>query len=178
MPEQTQPTPEKTPAKFTTRAKAIGAGILLTLGLGAAETPNLVDAYKGHQEQVQLENNLHRPDALQEYIKGDQIPHDEAVRLEVPDDMPANTFAKEIKNTNGDQWELTQQIQPQVDAQGDPGAQAGEQVVVEKDRIDPAAINEFGVEDINDPNRVDPASTELPQPVVPDESGLNPNTPR
>jgi hypothetical protein len=152
---------------------AIGLGGLVA---GGAEVSNIV---QDHKEQVQLENNLQRPDALQEYLKGDQIPHDEAVRLEVPDDMPANSFAKEIKNTNGDQWELTQQIKPQVDAQGDPGAQAGEQVVVEKDRVDPAAIKEFGVDDLNDPNRQDPATnTELPQPVVPDESGFNPNTPR
>jgi hypothetical protein len=175
---ETNSNPNKHPVNLTTKAKAIGAGMLLALGIGAAEAPNAIDAYQDHKEEVQLENNLQRPDALQEYLKGDQIPHDKAVRMEVPNDMPANSFAKEIKNTNGDQWELTQQIQPQVDAQGDPGAQAGEQVVVEKDRVDPAAIKEFGVEDINDPNRVDPATTELPQPMVPDESGFNPNTPR
>jgi hypothetical protein len=159
------------------RAK-IAAGltaVLMSVGIGG---PKVVDAVQDHQAHEQLVDNLQRPDALQEYIKGDQIPHDEAVRLKVPDDMAPNTFAKEIKNTNDDQWELTQQIQPQVDAQGDPGAQAGEQVVVEKDRVDPDAIKEFGVEDINDPNRVDPATTELPQEVVPDESGFNPNTPR
>ena len=159
--------------------RAVVAG-LAAIGLGGVFAGHeAVNTIQEHKEQTQLENNLQRPDALQEYLKGDQIPHDEAVRLEVPDDMPANTFAKEIKNTNGDQWELTQQIKPQVDAQGDPGAQAGEQVVVEKDRVDPDAIKEFGVEDLSDPNRQDPATnSELPQPVVPDESGLNPNTPR
>lgn len=175
---ETNNNPNKQP-KYGIR-RAVVAGLAM-IGLGGAgiAVHEAADAHKDHQEQSQLESNLQRPDALQEYLKGDQIPHDEAVRLEVPDDMPANTFAKEVKNTNGDQWELTQQIKPQVDAQGDPGAQAGEQVVVEKDRVDPAAIKEFGVEDLSDPNRQDSATnTELPQPVVPDESGFNPNTPR
>lgn len=154
---------------------------LAAIGLGGlvAGGHEVVNAIQDHQEQVQLEQNLQRPDALEEYIKGDQLPHDKVVRLEAPADMPADTFAKEIKKDNGAQWELTQQIKPQADFHLDPGLQGGEQVVVEKSLVDSSAVKEFGVEDLSDPNRQDPATgTELPQPVVPDENGFNPNTPR
>lgn len=121
----------------------VGAGVVINEG---------VDFYKGVQEHNKLVDNLQRPDALGEYLKGDQLPRDKVVRLKVPDDMPPDSFSKLIKKDNNAQWSLTQQIKPQVDAQGYPGAEMGEQVVVEKALVDPDAIEAYGVPELSDQN--------------------------
>lgn len=145
MPETTTD-PNKTPNYIARRlaaataitALAIGGGSAIKDAVGSAE-----EAIDNRQEHSELVDNLQRPDALQEYIKGDQIPHDKAVRLEIPSAMPADTFSEIITKDNESQWDLTQQISPQVDAQGDLGGQPGEQVVVESALVDPAVIDEY-----------------------------------
>lgn len=128
-------------------ALAIGGGTALSEG---------VDAYKDHEAHSELVDELQKPGALGEYLKGDSIPHDKVERLEVPAAMPADTFAKMITKDSESQWDLTQQIQPQVDAQGDPGAQPQEQVIVEKALVSDQAVEQFGVVEINDPDYIDP----------------------
>ncbi len=147
----------KSGTRVTPLGKALGAAALVVVGLGAAEGPNIVQAVQNHQAHEKLVDNLQRPDALQEYLNGDQIPHNKVVRLQAPEDMSASRFATLIEKDSGNQWELTQQIKPQADAQLDPGLQGGyDQVVVEKALVDPAAVEKYGVEDINNPDRQDP----------------------
>lgn len=147
---ETNTNPNKQPVKFTKGAKVAGAVLALTGAVVAAEAPNIADHYKQHNAQITLENNLQRPDALEEYLKGDQIPHDKAVRMVAPHDMPPAAFATEIEKKADDQWELTQQIRPQADFHLDPGLQGGEQVVVEKSLVSDDAIKMYGVGDVQD----------------------------
>lgn len=139
------------PIKLTRRGKI--AAWFAGVGLAAGSlTPVVIESQQDSAHEKLVEN-LQRPDALQEYIKGDQIHHDEAVRLESPDDMPPAAFASKIAESPDKLWEITQQVQPQADAQGFPGLQGGEQVVVEKSLVSAEAQEEFGVEDINSSDR-------------------------
>lgn len=146
MSEKTKSNPNQ--VRLTRRGKlARTVGLIAGVGLGLTAAVNAVspsDSEKAHDDLV---TNLQRPDALQEYIKGDRIPHDKAVRLESPDDMAPWTFAKEITKDDESQWELSQQIQPQADAQNFPGLQGGEQVVVERDLVSDEALQQYQVEE-------------------------------
>jgi hypothetical protein len=140
---------------YKRQLKAAALVTALAIGGGTAASEG-VDAYKDHKAHSELVDELQKPGALGEYLKGDSIPHDQVERLEVPAAMPADTFAKMITKDDESQWDLTQQIEPQVDAQGDPGAQPHEQVIVEKSLVSEQAVEQFGVVEINDPQYIDP----------------------
>lgn len=139
--------------KLTKRGRvAAGLALTVTLGAGAFAAGSEVNEFLDEREkQSQLEHNLEQPDALQRYLDGTAFVgenHDKVVRIRATDAMPPNAFARLLKKDNESQRDLTQQIQPQADAQGYQGVEPFEEYIVEKALVSEEAIAVYAVPDL------------------------------